>query len=79
MENVEQNNTAEKTSEEIEKEKKDAEIFIRIKMQDCNIMGNNDYELPTLERLIEQVKNDEVSPEEAKKTAQQIFDAKQRD
>lgn len=76
MENIEKNEPK-KTPEEIAIE--EAEIFIKIKIQECNTMGNNDYEIPTLMRLIEQVKSGEISPEEAKRTAQQIYDSKQRD
>ncbi len=44
---------------------------------ECGVMGANDYELPTLMDLKEQVKDGRISPEEAAKAAEQIRYSKQ--
>jgi len=45
--------------------------------QEVAVMGSNDYEIPTLNKLIENVKNGEISPKEALAQATKIRDSKQ--
>jgi len=40
-------------------------------------MGGNDYEIPALEKLIESIRNEELSPKEALNQAEKIRDSKQ--
>jgi len=44
---------------------------------ECGVMGANDYELPALNRLREQVKSGEITPEFGAESARQIRYSKQ--
>lgn len=52
-------------------------VHIQAKMQECSVMGANDYEMPALERLIQQVQTKRISPWEAIMQADGIRDSKQ--
>lgn len=45
-------------------------------MQDVAVMGANDSELPTLNRIVERLKKGEITPEEALEQAFKIQDSK---
>lgn len=59
------------------KEKEDAQTHINLMIQECNIMGTNDFEIPALRGLLEKLNKDEISPEEATKEATSIRYGKQ--
>jgi len=44
---------------------------------EVSVMGGNDYEIPALEKLIESIRNEELSPKEALNQAEKIRDSKQ--
>lgn len=56
---------------------KEAETYISEIMSEVSSMGGNDSEIPVLNRLIQSLKSGQVSPEEAKKEAYEIFSRKQ--
>ncbi len=45
--------------------------------QECHVMGANDYEIPALSKLEDQVKAGEISPEESVLAAKKIRYSKQ--
>lgn len=59
------------------KEKQEALDHINLMMQECSIMGANDYEIPALQKLVEQLKSDKITPEEAAVQATKIRYSKQ--
>ena len=59
------------------KEKTEAQNHINIMMQECAVMGTNDYEIPALKKLLEDLKADKLTPEEATIKATQIRFSKQ--
>jgi uncharacterized membrane protein YjjP (DUF1212 family) len=56
---------------------KEAETYISEIMSEVSSMGGNDSEIPVLNRLIQSLRSGQVSPEEAKKEAYEIFSRKQ--
>jgi len=57
--------------------KEQAASEIRMIMQECYMMGANDYEIPTLKQLEEDVREGEIDPEEGIKRAREILGSKQ--
>ena len=53
--------------------------YIGSVIQNCYMLGANDFELPTLRGLQDKVRTKEISPEEARKLASEIEDRKQSD
>lgn len=43
----------------------------------CGVMGANDYEIPTLKKLQEDLRQGNINPEEATQQAHQILESKQ--
>jgi hypothetical protein len=56
---------------------REAEVYIYGIISELGSMGGNDFEIPVLNRLIQSLKSGQVSPEEAKKQAYEIFSKKQ--
>jgi len=46
-------------------------------MQECSVMGANDSEIPTLNRLIKEIEAEEIEPAEALRQAYEIRNSKQ--
>ncbi len=57
----------------------EAEIYIREIITQLGTMGANDFEIPTLNQLIQKVRSQKLSPSEAKNIAFTILDRKQSD
>ena len=55
----------------------EAAAAIGLIIQECSVMGANDYELPELMRLQAAVKNQEIDPAEAISRAEAIKASKQ--
>ena len=55
----------------------EAVASIGLIIQECSVMGANDYELPELMRLQAAVKNQEIDPDQAISRAEAIRAAKQ--
>lgn len=49
---------------------------IELVKQEVNQMGANDSEIPSLNQLIDLLKNNQIEPEEAKRIADSIRDSK---
>jgi len=54
------------------KTKEEAVMAITIIKQECQNLGANDYEIPTLDELIRAVESDEIDPGEAIMQAEAI-------
>ena len=61
----------------IDKEKEEAKEYILEIADRCAQMGANDFEIPALFRLAEDLNDNVITPQEAKKKAKDIIDNKQ--
>jgi hypothetical protein len=58
-------------------QKEDAKAHIQLMMQECAVMGTNDFEIPALVRLIKRLDALDITPEEAMSEAEKIRYSKQ--
>jgi uncharacterized membrane protein YjjP (DUF1212 family) len=54
----------------------EARMFVMNILDQCNVLGANTDEFEKIQEIVQKLKVQEISPEEAKKQAQEIYESK---